>query len=282
MLYFLHLHPRSLNKRTSSNRNLQRVCGPFLWRYENMRILGYEEDKSNFQRVLDRIPTSFQRSSRRESWAPSWERGENGWGGSGKANFQAGSTYPTCECICKSKCKYECKCKCKCKCKYECKCKCKWLRWLRQSQFPGRLEIWVELRQQIRDKSMKFNEICAWLFHKCKKMNKRDLSQNLRYDPPVAKHESLLWEVLVNEQDLKTLWRWNLPSEPFPSTFFETTLKKSLMDWQRMKTRTRASRTKHPLESDVVFLETCFTNVIQNCLFCVSLAMWSHFMSMWI
>ena len=34
----------------------------------------------------------------------------------------------------------------------------------------------------------------------------------------------------------------------------ENTLKKSLMDWQRMKTRTRANRTKLPFESDGVFL----------------------------
>ena len=34
----------------------------------------------------------------------------------------------------------------------------------------------------------------------------------------------------------------------------ENTLKKSLMDWQSMKTRTRASRTKLPFESDGVFL----------------------------
>ena len=72
--------------------------------------------------------------------------------------------------------------------------------------------------------------------------------------------------MLVDEQDLKTLTNENICDlstlNILENTLknilnilkvLENTLKKSLMDWQRMKTRTRASRTKLPFESDGVF-----------------------------
>ena len=76
--------------------------------------------------------------------------------------------------------------------------------------------------------------------------------------------------MLVDEQDLKTLTNekicdlstLNMLENTLKnilnifniSKVLENTLKKSLMDWQRMKTRTRANRTKLPFESDGVFL----------------------------
>ena len=73
--------------------------------------------------------------------------------------------------------------------------------------------------------------------------------------------------MLVDEQDLKTLTNekicdlstLNILENTLKNILnilkvLENTLKKSLMDWQRMKTRTRANRTKLPFESDGVFL----------------------------
>ena len=75
--------------------------------------------------------------------------------------------------------------------------------------------------------------------------------------------------MLVDEQDLKTLTNEkicdlstlnilentlkNILNISNTLKVLENTLKTSLMDWQRMKTRTRASRTKLPFESDGVF-----------------------------
>ena len=54
---------------------------------------------------------------------------------------------------------------------------------------------------------------------------------------------NILVNTLKNILDILNIWK-----------ILENTLKKSLMDWQSMKTRTRASRTKLPFESDGVFL----------------------------